>query len=72
MTHYDFITICMTNIPCSYEKAESMWYENTKFSDILPNIVNPVIQMGEDKKGRRYLVIHEKGYKLISTSFNID
>ena len=72
MEHYDFITFCMTNIPCSYEKAESMWYENTKFSDILPNIVNPVIQMGEDKKSRRYLVIHEKGYKLISTSFNLD
>ena len=72
MTHYYFITLCMTHIPCSYEKAESMWYENTKFSDILPNIINPVIQMGEDKKGRRYLVIHEKGYKLISTSFNID
>ena len=31
MTHYDFITLCMTNIPCSYEKAESMWYEKTKF-----------------------------------------
>ena len=60
MEHYDFITLCMTSIPCSYEKAESMWYENTKFSDILPNIINPVIQMGEDEKGR-YLVIHEKG-----------
>ena len=71
MEHYYFITLCMTSIPCSYEKAESMWYENTKFSDILPNIVNPVIQMGEDKKGRRYLVIHEKGYKRISTIFNI-
>ena len=70
MTHYDFITLCMTNIPCSYEKAESMWYENTKFSDILPNIVNPVIQMGEDKKGR-WLLIHEMGYKRISTIFNI-
>ena len=71
MTHCYFITLCMTSMPCSYEKAESMWYENTKFSDILPNIVNPVIQMGEDKKGR-WLLIHEKGYKLISTSFNID
>ena len=72
MTHYDFITLCMTNIPCSYEKAESMWYEETKFSDILPNIVNPVIQMGEDEKGSRWLLIREKGYKRISTIFNID
>ena len=72
MEHYDFITLCMNNIPCSYEKAESMWYENTKFSDILPNIVNPVIQMGEDKKGSRWLLIHEKGHTLISTIFNID
>ena len=71
MTHHYFITLCMTSIPCSYEKAESMWYENTKFSDILPNIINPVIQMGEDEKGR-YLVIHEKGHTLISTVFNID
>ena len=71
MEHYDFITLCMNNIPCSYEKAESMWYENTKFSDILPNIINPVIQIGEDKKGR-WLLIHEKGYKRISTMFNID
>ena len=71
MTHYYFITLCMTSIPCSYEKAESMWYENTKFSDILPNIVNPVIQMGEDEKGR-WLSIHEKGHTLISTIFNID
>ena len=72
MEHYDFITLCMNNIPCSYEKAESMWYENTKFSDILPNIINPVIQMGEDKKGSRWLLIREKGYKRISTIFNID
>ena len=68
MEHYDFITLCMNNIPCSYEKAESMWYETTKFSDILPNIVNPVIQMGENEKGR-YLAIHEKGHKRISTIF---
>ena len=70
MTHYYFITLCMTSIPCSYEKAESMWYENTKFSDILPGIINPVIQMGEDEKGR-YMVIHEKGHPRISTIFNL-
>ena len=70
MTHYDFITLCMTNIPCSYEKAESMWYESTKFSDILPGIINPVIQTGEGKKGK-YLLIYEKGHPRISTSFNI-
>ena len=70
MTHYDFITLCMTNIPCSYEKAESMWYENTKFSDILPGIINHVIQIGEGKKGK-YLLIYEKGHPRISTSFDI-
>ena len=71
MEHYDFITLCMTNILCSYEKAESMWYESTKFSDILPGIINPVIQIGENKKGRRYLAIHEKGHKRISAIFII-
>ena len=71
MTHYDFITLCMTNIPCSYEKAESMWYENTKFSDILPGIIHPIIHIGEDKKGR-YMTIHEEGHPRISTVFNID
>ena len=71
MTQHYFITLCMTSIPCSYEKAESMWYENTKFSDILPGIIHPIIHIGEDEKGR-YLVIHEKGYKRISTIFNID
>lgn len=70
MTHYDFITLCMTNIPCSYEKAESMWYEETKFSDILPGIINPVIRIGEGKKGK-YLLIYEKGHPRISTSFDI-
>lgn len=70
MTHYDFITICMTNIPCSYEKAESMWYENTKFSDILPGIINPIIHIGENKKGR-YMTIQEEGHPRISTIFNI-
>ena len=70
MTHYDFITLCMTNIPCSYEKAESMWYESTKFSEILPGIINPVIQIGEGKKGK-YLLIYEKGHPRISTSFDI-
>ena len=71
MTQHYFITLCMTSIPCSYEKAESMWYENTKFSDILPGIINPVIQMGEDEKGR-YMVISEKDHPRISTIFNID
>ena len=70
MTHYDFIAICMTNIPCSYEKAESMWYESTKFSEILPGIINPVIRIGEGKKGK-YLLIYEKGHPRISTSFDI-
>ena len=70
MTHYDFITLCMTNIPCSYEKAESMWYEETKFSDILPGIIHPVIRIGEGKKGK-YLLIYEKGHPRISTSFDI-
>ena len=49
-----------------------MWYEETKFSDILLGIINPVIQMGEDKKGRRYMTIHEEGHPRISTVFNID
>ena len=70
MTHYDFITLCMTNVPCSYEKAESMWYESTEFSEILPGIINPVIRIGEDKKGK-YLLIYEKGHPRISTSFDI-
>ena len=70
MTHYDFITLCMTNIPCSYEKAESMWYESTEFSEILPGIINPVIRIGEDKKGK-YLLIYEKDNPRISTSFDI-
>lgn len=70
MTHYDFITLCMTNIPCSYEKAESMWYESTKFSEILPGIINPVIRIGENEKGR-YMVIQEKDHPRISTSFDI-
>ena len=70
MTHYDFITLCMTNIQCSYEKAESMWYESTKFSEILPSIINPVIRTGEGKKGK-YLLVYEKGHPRISTSFDI-
>ena len=70
MTHYDFITICMTNIPCSYEKAESMWYESTKFSEILPGIINPVIRIREGKKCK-YLKIYKKGHPRISTSFDI-
>ena len=70
MTHYDFITLCMTNIPCSYEKAESMWYESTEFSEILPGIINPVIRIGEGKKGK-YLLIYEEGHPRISTSFDI-
>ena len=70
MTHYDFITLCMKTIPCSYEKAESMWYEETKFSEILPGIINPVIKIGENKKGR-YMAISEKDHPRISTIFNI-
>ena len=70
MTHYDFITLCMKTIPCSYEKAENIWYEETKFSEILPGIINPVIKIGEDKKGR-YMAISEKDHPRISTIFNI-
>ena len=70
MTKEEFISICMKEIPCSYLKAESMWYESTKFSEILPGIINPVIKIGEDKKGR-YMTISEKDHPRISTVLNI-
>ena len=47
-----------------------MWYESTEFSEILPGIINPVIRIGEGKKGK-YLLIYEKGRPRISTSFDI-
>ena len=70
MTKEEFISICMKEIQCSYLKAESMWYESTEFSEILPGIINPVIKIGEDKKGR-YMAISEKDHPRISTIFNI-
>ena len=70
MKKEEFISICIKEIQCSYLKAESMWYEKTKFSDILPGIINPVIRIGEGKKGR-YMTIQEEGHPRISTIFNI-
>ena len=70
MTKEKFISICMKEIPCSYKKAESMWYKETKFSDILLGIIHPIIHIGEDKKGR-YMTIHEEGHHRISTIFNL-
>ena len=70
MTKEEFISICIKEIQCSYLKAESMWYESTEFSEILPGIINPVIRIGEGKKGK-YLLIYEKGHPRISTSFDI-
>lgn len=70
MTKEEFISICIKETQCSYLKAESMWYESTEFSEILPGIINPVIRIGEGKKGK-YLLIYEKGRPRISTVFNL-